>query len=216
VRQALAVVLAVSVGRPRREGGAWTAIAKAPVAGPVWVGPEGLAGDAQADRVHHGGPDKAVHAHFVVHLRAFGALRGRPVPPGSLGENLTWGAAGPGVPEPEEAAFCLGDVLRLGGAVLQVTQPRIPCAKQERRLGLPAAEVAASGRTGLYLRVLEPGPVAAGDRVVLLERPHPEATVALANRFLHGRPRDPALAARLRGVAGLGAELARILGAAEG
>jgi MOSC domain-containing protein YiiM len=190
----------------------WTAIAKSPVRGPVAVRWTHLDGDAQADTRHHGGPDKAVHAHFAVHLAWWGERRGRPLLPGAIGENLTLTAA-PGGPEPDEGAFCLGDVLAAGSAVLQVTQPRIPCHKQAAAVGLRDAPALAgrSGRTGLYLRVLVEGTLEEGDPVILLQRPHPEVTVADANRFIHGDRADAALRARLKACRGLGAELRRLL-----
>ena len=184
----LAVVLAVSVGRPRArphpaapERTYRTAIAKRPVTGPAQVGTLGLAGDAQADRRHHGGPDKAVHAHFAQPW--WGQQRDRPVRPGEIGENLTLAAAA-GAPEPDESTFCEGDVLAVGTALLQVTAPRLPCFKQADRLGLPdaVARAEASGRTGFYLRVLREGEVAAGDAVQLLQRTAPQRSLAEANR----------------------------------
>ena len=203
--------LAAADGAPRTF---LTAIAKVPVRGPVAVRATNLAGDAQADTKHHGGPDKAVHAHFVVHLTWWGARRGSPVSPGEIGENLTLGAP-VGGRQPEEADFCIGDVLTAGGAVLQVTQPRIPCYKQAAALHIAhAVQIAGeSGRTGIYLRVVREGTVQAGDDLVLLERPNPGVTLADANRFVHHARRDPVLRSRLEACAGLGSELRRLLAA---
>ena len=222
----LAYIASVQVGRPvparlpwPREGGTdgppsyLTAIAKAQVAGDVAVGRSNLDGDAQADTLHHGGPDKAVHAHFAQHLAWWGARRGRPVQPGEIGENLTL-RGGPGAPEPDEAQFCIGDLVRAGSALLQVTQPRIPCFKQAAALQLRdgAALAASSGRTGLYLRVVEPGTLRAGDPLRCVERPHPDVTVADANRFVRGDRQDADLRARLSRCVGLGADIRRRLG----
>jgi MOSC domain-containing protein YiiM len=110
----------------------------------------------------------------------------------------------------DEAAVCLGDVYAVGEARVQVSQPRLPCWKIARRWEMRdlSARVQRSGRTGWYLRVLAEGRVAAGDAVALLERPHPDWTIARANAALYTRPRDaaeilglaavPALAASLR------------------
>ncbi len=182
-----AFLAAGEAARPYRTG-----IAKAAAFGPVRVTVAGLVGDRQADTRNHGGADKAVHAHFVAHLRAWGAERGAALRHGEIGENLTLGAAEDG-PEPDEGALCIGDVVGVGTAVLQVTQPRIPCFKQAHQIGLrdAVARAVATGRTGLYLRVLQEGDVRAGDAVRLLRRPHPGATVAEVNRVLH-RDRDDA------------------------
>jgi MOSC domain-containing protein YiiM len=209
---ALARVVSVNVGRPQIQAGSGraypTAIAKTPQPGRVAIATLGLAGDAQADRAHHGGPDQAVHAHFARHLATWSALRGAPLLPGDIGENLTLGAPGPELAEPDEAAFCIGDVVQVGTARLQVTQPRVPCYKQADRLGIAdgVAVAKASGRTGFYFRVLAPGEVTAGDEVTLIARPHPEVTVAYVNRALHVE-RDPAARARIAACAELGARL---------
>ncbi len=195
----------------------FTAIGKAPVRGQVAVSGVNLAGDAQADTKNHGGPDKAVHAHFATHLAWWGETRGWPVSPGEIGENLTLSAAGTGR-QPDENAFCIGDMVTAGTAVLQVTQPRIPCFKQAAVLAVAdAVRLAGStGRTGMYLRVLKEGTLQSGDTLTLIERPNPGVTVAEANRFVHQARRDPVLRTRLSACSGLGAELRRLLDASSG
>jgi len=199
----LAQIVSVNVGQTRIQGGSGraypTAIAKTPCSGSVAVDPLGLQGDQQADRTHHGGPDQAVHAHFTRHLATWSELRGTPLLPGEIGENLTLADA-------DEGSFCIGDIVQAGTAKLQVTQPRVPCYKQADRLGIPHAVAMAkqTGRTGLYFRVLESGAVAAGDRVRLLERPHPEISVAFVNHVLHV---DHGQAARVAACPELGARL---------
>ena len=220
----LAVITSVNVGQPQqrrlpecfpeaeRIGVYQTAIGKAPCPHPVRVHRLHLEGDAQADLSNHGGPDKAVHAHFAQHLAWWASMRGRPLVPGEIGENLTL-AAPPGDPDPDEHTFCIGDVVRAGSAVLQVTQPRIPCYKQAGQLGLADAvrQVAESGRCGLYLRVLREGVLQAGDTLELVERPSPVVTVAEAHRFVHHARGDPDLRARLAACAGLGVDIRRRL-----
>lgn len=143
---------------------------------PVWLGGEGLAGDAQADRRVHGGPEKALHQYPVGHYERLAAAFPDAAPllvPGSIGENLS-------VPGWDEGNVCIGDVYRLGDARIQVAQPRSPCWKIDRRYGAPgmAQFIAELGLTGWYYRVLEEGEVAAGCGFELLERPAPAVTLA--------------------------------------
>lgn len=166
---------------------------KTPVEGAVWVGRTNLAGDGQADRVHHGGPDKAVLAYGAAHYAAWRAdlveelaRLGLPrLPFGGFGENLT-------VEHWTETEVCVGDVHALGTALLQVTQPRGPCWKIVRRWRvreLPG-RVQRTGRTGWYYRVLREGHVEAGQDLRLLERPHTEWTIAQVNAVRYERKAD--------------------------
>ncbi len=157
-----------------------SAIGKLPVGMPVSVGPTGLAGDEQGDPRHHGGPDKAVHHYPFDHYPAW--RRDLPFStasadlleaPGAFGENLsTLGLT--------EEVVCVGDVFRIGTATLQVSQARQPCWKLNHRFGVKdmARRVQATGRTGWYYRVLEPGAMAMGDSITLLDRPLPDWTLA--------------------------------------
>jgi MOSC domain-containing protein YiiM len=157
-----------------------SAIAKKSVAGPLRLDASPLAGDEQADVVHHGGPDKAVCAYFHEHYPYWEHLLGKPIAPGAFGENFTLRGA-------SEADVRIGDTFRLGEALLQISQPRVPCYKLSALHERPTleAEVTESGRTGFYLRVLRPGSAAPGDRL-RLDTPHPAGvTVAEANRLMH-------------------------------
>jgi len=160
-----------------------TAFFKEPVAGPVWLGSTNLAGDRQADLEHHGGPDRAVLAYAAGHYPGWRAELYLELPHGAFGENLT-------VAGMDEATVCIGDAYEVGGAAVQVSQPRIPCWKIARRWQVKdlSARVQRSGRTGWYLRVLREGEVKAGDEMRLVDRPYPEWTVARANAALYTRP----------------------------
>jgi MOSC domain-containing protein YiiM len=180
-----AEIVSLNVGKPVRTayGGkeVKTAIFKQPVAGTVHLSTLNFEGDAQGDTVHHGGPDKAVCVYAVEHYPHWEPLLGRKFLPGAFGENLTTR----GIVEDQ---VCIGDIFRLGGAVVQVSQPRQPCYKLSLRHGwkeLPRL-LEETGYTGYYLRVLKEGTVAPGDRL-LLESRHPRAyTVQEANRIMHG------------------------------
>lgn len=168
---------------------------KAPVAGPVWLGRINLAGDGQADRKHHGGPDKAVCVYPAAHYPAWRADLGKPdFPFGAFGENFT-------VEGLTEEAVCIGDTYAIGEARVQVSQPRQPCWKLSRRWRIKdlALRVQTTGRTGWYFRVLDEGNVAPGLPLVLLDRPFPEWPIARANRVMHGARHDREAAAALAG-----------------
>jgi MOSC domain-containing protein YiiM len=176
-------VVSIQVGPVRAYAGFRSAIAKEPVQGPLALRRLGLEGDAQADRRFHGGPDRALLAYSLDHYPGWRLELELPgLLPGAFGENLT-------VAGLSEDEACIGDAWALGEAQLEVSQPRVPCVKLSRRLGrADAAERAlASGRSGIYLRVLREGQVAPGP-LALLSRPHPGLTVALALAAL----RDPA------------------------
>ncbi|MCI2246410.1 MOSC domain-containing protein [Xanthomonas sp. PPL568] len=183
---------AVLVGRAQAftRPGSRSAIDKRPQAGRLRIGLEGLELDEQGDRRVHGGPDKALHHYPRDHYPTWREELGAHAlldAPGAFGENLS----SCGV---TEADLCLGDRLRLGTAVVEVSQSRQPCWKLSDRFGVAALarRVQDSGRTGWYYRVLQPGEVAAGDRLALLERPHPQWSLARLVGLLYRREIDPA------------------------
>jgi MOSC domain-containing protein YiiM len=194
------VLLSIQVGQPcsHGEGEAdeshWTtAFFKQPVAGPVFLGRTNLVGDAQADRVNHGGPDKAVCAYSADRYEHWRRdLNRSDLPFGAFGENFT-------LRELTETDVCIGDVWAVGTARVQVSQPRQPCWKMARRWGVPElpARVVRLGFTGWYFRVLEEGAVETGMELSLLERPHPAWTVEAANLVMHQRKADRVEAAAL-------------------
>ena len=178
---ATARLRSLQIGRPRplpyRDGEILSAFARRAAAGPVALGSVGLAGDEVGDKENHGGPDKAVCAYPFEHYPYWAERLGRELPEAAFGENFTT----QGLIEQE---LRIGDVFRAGDAVVQVSQPRSPCYKIAARHGIKqlTAWVRQTRRTGFYLRVLEPGDVAAGDRLELVERPPHEITVDEVNR----------------------------------
>ncbi|MEM1334332.1 MAG: MOSC domain-containing protein [Actinomycetota bacterium] len=177
----------VSVGTPRPIGNELvSAIGKRPVvAGPIRLSEINLDGDDQADRTVHGGPDKAVYAHPFEHLEAWAADLGQPGLPSTdaapFGENLsTIGVT--------EETVSIGDVWRWGDARLQVCQPRTPCRKLTVHRGDAGVGplMRSTGRTGWYLRVLDPGTVAIEGTIDV--DPHPAGiTVSAANAAMEDR-----------------------------
>ena len=149
----------VTIGRNAVE----TAIVKDAAEGPVRLDDDHVAGDTQADTVHHGGRDQAVYAYDRASYDAWERELGRELANGFFGENLT--VAGIDVDGAR-----LGERWRIGDeVVLEVTAPRIPCSKLGWRMQDPrfVATFLHGDRPGAYLRIITPGDVAAGDPVVV-------------------------------------------------
>jgi len=192
----IGVLQSMQVGTPRRYGtsGAkdpmerrWqTSFFRTPSTEPRWLYTTHLDGNAQADLKHHGQPEQAVLLYAASHYPLWQAELGRQdISPGGFGENFTLDGL-------SEETACIGDIYAFGEARIQVTEPRYPCWKIERRWGIAGltARAAESGRTGWYCRVLHEGMIEPGMPVMLIERPYPEWTVALTNDFAHGRNKD--------------------------
>jgi MOSC domain-containing protein YiiM len=123
-------------GGDSNESESWaSAIRKARVSGAVQVQQTGIAGDEQADLVHHGGPDQEILAYAAQHYDQWNAeFPGKGFDAGGFGENLT-------VANPDESQCCIGDTLQAGDCVLEISQPRQPCWKLSRRWDLPRLTV---------------------------------------------------------------------------
>ena len=162
-------ILSVNIGRAEtitfNGKSRTTGINKRPVDGSVWIGPEGLEGDVQVDRRVHGGPDKAVYIYPGEHYAFWRPeLEDPDLPFGAFGENLTV--------EGVDENIRVGDRLRVGEALLVVTEPRLPCgtlAARMQRVDMQKRFLK-SGRTGFYLAVVEEGAVTAGDEVEIASR----------------------------------------------
>jgi MOSC domain-containing protein YiiM len=200
-------VVALMVGGPAPlPDGKLSAIAKSHVPGPVRIGRLGLAGDVQVDRRHHGGPEMAVHIYPLDHHDFWrGRLGDHPLldDPGAFGGNLA-------VSGLDETQVRIGQRFRLGTALLEVSQPRMPCATIERRFGRKkmVAAILESGRCGWYFRVIEEGDALPGDALTPIAAsgsPHTvrETFLALANP---ARATDSALLRDLASCAFLSAE----------
>ncbi len=169
-------VLSVNVGLPRafeyRGRPAKSAIWKSPVAGRVAARGVNLAGDDQADRAAHGGYDKAVYAYAVEDARWWEEREGRPFAAGDFGENLT--TEGIAVNDAR-----IGERWRIGTALLEVSEPRIPCWRLGVRMNDAAfiRRFTEALRPGAYLRIMEEGDVGAGDEIRVVERPGQGLTV---------------------------------------
>ena len=173
-------------------------IAKHAVDRPLVLSQTGFAGDGQGDPIRHGGPEKAVHHYPFDHYAAWSRDLG-PHPllagPGAFGENLSTEGL-------TEDTVAVGDVFRLGTALIEVSQGRQPCWKLNERFSRPemARQVQGTGRTGWYYRVLEPGRVSPDDRLALQERRAPEWTLTRIWRTFYI---DPLNREELAGIAAL-------------
>lgn len=160
----MAHVLSVNVGRPRTVSTGTrtvtTAIWKSPVAGRLAVRGVNLAGDDQADRSLHGGPDKAVYAYAMEEIRNWQAELGRELGSAPFGENLTTEGL-------DVSGALVGERWRVGTTLLEVVQPRLPCFKLGLRMGDPSfvRRFAQASRPGAYLRIVEEGELGAGDPI---------------------------------------------------
>jgi MOSC domain-containing protein YiiM len=121
----------------------------------------GLKSDEQADRGAHGGLDRALHQYPPQHYKVWQAEfpgDAHKFEPGTFGENISTSGW-------SEESVCIGDVFKIGTAIVAVSQPRIPCSKLNHRFGIPTLvkRVHDTGLTGWFFRVLEPGNIQLGD-----------------------------------------------------
>lgn len=170
--------------------------------GPKGTDGSGLDGDDVCDRTHHGGTDQAVYAYARGDLDDWQRLLGRPLADGSFGENLTTEGL-------DITRALVGEIWRVGEVLeLQITDPRLPCRTFAGFLGERGwiRRFTEAGVAGTYLRVLTPGPVTAGDAIVVRHRPDHGVTVQTAFRAF---TTEPALLAELARVPTLGDEARR-------
>ncbi len=182
----------LNIGLPRQENfygrHVTTGMCKEPVNHSIFLTTTGFEGDGVGDRKHHGGADKAVCAYSAAHYAHWGHVLGIPMPPAAFGENLTISGL-------TEIDVCIGDVFRLGAALIQVSQPRQPCSTLAARYGRNdfVKVIVDAGYTGWYFRVLEEGLVEPDFALTLQEHDSHQVPVAFANRIYHHDRRQPAI-----------------------
>ncbi|MFC7674624.1 MOSC domain-containing protein [Mycolicibacterium sp. GCM10028919] len=173
---------------------ATTGIDKRPVDGPVEVRPpgamrgglgSGLVGDSIGNSKFHGGDDQAVYAYAREDLDVWQGQIDREITNGMFGENVTTSGV-------DVTNAVIGERWRVGsgGLLLQVTRPRTPCKTFAMRMGIRGwiKTFTNGGTPGAYLRVLEPGPVAAGDEIEVFDRPEHGVTIATVYRAMMLEP----------------------------
>lgn len=204
-----AYVRSIQVGTPATYGSEdasdpmdrpWeTAFFKDPIEGDCFLGETNLEGDQQADLEHHGGPDKAVCVYPIEHYEYWADRLDLDLGTAAFGENFT-------IEGLTEQEACIGDVFGVGDATVQITLPRSPCWKLARRWRVLelAMQFEETGYTGWFLRVLDTGTVSSGQKIHLVDRPHPEWSVARATKVRYRMPDDRELAGELASLDALG------------
>lgn len=177
-------VVSVNVGTPREitlgKKVRTTSIYKSPVRGRARVEGINVAGDDQADKKVHGGPDKAVYAYALEDYLWWGAELGRSLDPGTFGDNLTISGL-------DITGALVGERWSAGSVLLEVVQPRMPCLKLGARMGdsrFPR-RFSLANRPGAYLRILAAGDLGAGDEVSVVHRPAHHVSVGLIARIYY-------------------------------
>lgn len=162
----LAPLLVAGFGRKES---VMSGICKHAASGTVQVIARGMDGDEQADPSVHGGLDKAIylypHEHYAYWQQQRQQATGQDemLAPGMFGENLTTAGL-------LESDLWVGDRLQMGEVLLEVTEPREPCFKFAARMGYKEAvtQMVQSGYSGVYLKVITPGSLRAGDGITLI------------------------------------------------
>src|SRR5271165_4391818 len=181
----MAQLLSVNVGLPRDvswEGRTvYTAVWKSAVPGRRMVRRLNIDGDSQGDLAGHGGEHRAVFVYQTGSYRYWEKQLGRnDFTFGQFGENFT-------VDGLADDEVCIGDRYRIGGALFEVTQPRVTCYRVGIRMAEPAmaALLVSHHRPGFYFRVLEEGEVGGGDEITKVADGPERITVADIDALLY-------------------------------
>ncbi len=149
----------------------------------VSVDESGIIGDIQADKRFHGGPEKALHQYALSSyekiVKRYPLLH-KQVNPGMIGENLS-------VIDMNERNVCIGDIYKVGSAVLQVSSPRIPCWKINAKFKQPNLHqfIGLHRLNGWYYRVLQAGDIALDDVFILQQRPNANVSVDIMLKVIN-------------------------------
>jgi ferredoxin-NADP reductase/MOSC domain-containing protein YiiM len=181
----IGAVISINVGAPRdvEWGGKTlrTAIQKTPIRGRVFAGRLNIRGDAQADLNGHGGEHRAIMVYQLESYRFWtNFLKRDDLAPGVFGENLT-------VDGLADSDVCIGDQIRIGTGIFEVSQPRVTCYKIGLRLDNPQMPslLVAHKRPGFYLRVIQEGNIGAGDAITKIADGPESMSVAEIDALLY-------------------------------
>jgi MOSC domain-containing protein YiiM len=145
----------------------------------------GIIGDIQADKRFHGGPEKALHQYALCSyekiIQRYPLLH-KKAKPGMIGENIS-------AKDMNEQNVCIGDIYKLGNAILQVSSPRIPCWKIDAKFRQPDLNqfITKHRLNGWYYRVLEAGNITLSDKFLLQQRPNENITIETMLEVIHGQ-----------------------------
>ncbi|MBU2973623.1 MOSC domain-containing protein [Zobellia sp. B3R18] len=164
-----------------------TGIFKYPVEAPLFLGKTDVANDTVIDRKYHAGVNKACFLFSTEHYEYWKSL----YPSldwnwGMFGENLS-------VSNFDESVIRIGDIYKIGSALVQVSQPREPCYKLGIRFQNQSIlkQYIDYGFPGTYVRILEEGKVKVGDELLLVEQSQNALTVKDFYQLLFTRQKDP-------------------------
>ncbi|HEY3986556.1 6-hydroxyaminopurine reductase [Cedecea sp.] len=190
------------------EGSRPSAIAKIQVDGELRLTELGLEGDEQAEKVIHGGPDRALCHYPREHYQHWAQIfpdKAELFSAPAFGENLSTAGM-------TEKNVYMGDIYRWGEALIQVTQPRSPCFKLNYHFGVEdmAARMQEAGYCGWLYRVILAGNVSADAPLELASRVS-DVTVAEAIAIAWHMPFDDSQYHRLLSAAGLSVSWSRTM-----
>jgi|TARA_B110000240_G_C13469289_1_gene440194 MOSC domain-containing protein YiiM len=144
----------------------------------------GIEGDIQADKRFHGGPEKALHQYALSSyekiIKRYPLLH-KKAEPGMIGENLS-------AIDMNEHNVCIGDIYKVGSAILQVSSPRIPCWKIDAKFKQPNLHqfISQHRLNGWYYRVVQAGDITLNDKLILQQRPNTDFTVDTILKVING------------------------------
>ncbi|RDU36473.1 MOSC domain-containing protein [Neobacillus piezotolerans] len=197
-------IIQLAIGKPKsfeRNGAEYiSAIGKEPVK-EVFLTAEGLAGDGIANPEFHGGPDRALCLYPFEHYPKWEEEFGVQLYPPVFGENIT-------VAGMRESDVFIGDIFKIGGAVVQITQGRVPCSTISKFNSIDPflKRVYKTCLTGYFFRVLEEGSITQDSKIVLQQRSNQEITVFSAARAILHKSGDTDFIERLAGLPELAEE----------
>lgn len=170
-----------------------TGIFKKPISQPIYLGKEEVKGDEVSNRKVHGGIYKACYLFSADHYPHWKNLYpSRDWHYGMLGENLT-------VKGFDETQIFVGDIYKIGSALVQVTQPREPCTTFAAKMESPEImqQFIKHGRPGTYVSILEEGYVETGDDIRLIKRASNSLSVAQFFGLIFNRNKDKTLVEKI-------------------
>jgi len=158
-----------------------TGIFKEPINERVKVGKLNIDGDGQADLIGHGGEFRAVYVYSHDNYSHWEKELSRDdFNMGQFGENFT-------VQGLLDQDVHVGDQYKIGSALFEVTQPRVPCYKLGIKMETEGfySQILKSGRLGFYFKVLEEGEVGAGDSILPIKVDSNGMTIFEINQLMY-------------------------------